>query len=520
MGNNRAVAPIRPRVVLADDLPQSLSTWKKLLQDRCSLVAMAADGVSALEAIRRFKPELAVLDLSMPGLSGLDVARKAIAEQPSIGIILCSIIGDPDTMEEAGTVGIRGYVSKVNASHQLMDAVTAVAGGGKFFPPPIPLPYLPKQETNDRLIHLGNSTKPVQRASQAEIIQALRQSEFRLRLALEANSEGVWDWNIPTGKAYFSERYARILGYESSEFPTDYAGWKELVHPDDFEMINQAHAAHIHDGKEFCVEFRMRRKTGGWCWVRSRAIVIERDAGGNAIRMIGTHLDITEQKRAEEAMVSFGRRLIEAHEEERTWIGRELHDDICQRLALLAVELKSCAQQLPARNDVQNMLQRSQERIAEIGKDVQSLSHRLHSSKLEYLGLVAAANGFCRELSEQKKVEIRFTHSGIPSVVPKEVSLCVFRVLQEALQNAVKHSGVEQFAVTLTGREGYIELTVSDAGTGFQEPDAMAGKGLGLISMRERVMTLDGTLSIISKPKHGTKIKARVPSAPKIAGCA
>ncbi len=138
---------------------------------------------------------------------------------------------------------------------------------------------------------------------------SLRQNEERLRLILEANSEGVWDWNIPTGQAYFSPHYAGMLGYEPQEFAKSYAAWKELVHPDDFERVHRAHGEHIHQGKEFCVEFRMKKKTGDWCWIRSRGTVVERDSEGRAVRMVGTHLEVTDRKRTEQALLESGERL-------------------------------------------------------------------------------------------------------------------------------------------------------------------------------------------------------------------
>ena len=128
---------------------------------------------------------------------------------------------------------------------------------------------------------------------------ALKQSEERLRLVLEANSEGVWDWNIPTGKTFFNRQYSAMLGYEPEEFAANYQQWKALVHPDDFERVHIAHTAHIHLGKEFRVEFRMRKKSGDWCWVLSRGTVVERDADDRAIRMLGTHQDVTERRHAD-----------------------------------------------------------------------------------------------------------------------------------------------------------------------------------------------------------------------------
>lgn len=152
-----------------------------------------------------------------------------------------------------------------------------------------------------------------------------------------------------------------------------------------------------------------------------------------------------------------------------------------------------------------------QQRITEISRDVQALSHRLHSSKLEFLGLCQAAKGFCRELSEKANVEIQFNASEISSTIPKEVSLCLFRVLQESLQNALKYGGVRSFRVELRGTPENIELTVSDDGRGFDERAAFSNNGLGLISMRERMQMVHGIFDIQSQPGRGTTVIARVP---------
>ncbi len=126
--------PARPTVVLADDLPASLDTWEKLLQSTCTIVAKVADGPSALDAIRQFKPDVAVLDISMPGLTGLDVARKALEEQRTLGIVLCSVRRDEAIIQAGIDSGVRGYVQKVNVFHDLANAVAAVAAGCRFLP--------------------------------------------------------------------------------------------------------------------------------------------------------------------------------------------------------------------------------------------------------------------------------------------------------------------------------------------------------------------------------------------------
>ena len=147
----------------------------------------------------------------------------------------------------------------------------------------------------------------------------------------------------------------------------------------------------------------------------------------------------------------------------------------------------------------------------EIARAVEALSHQLHSSKLEYLGLAAAAKSFCKEFSETHNVKIDFTQNGVPRNLPGEVALCVFRVLQEGLQNAVKYSGADHFEVELCGTAADIWLRVRDFGRGFSVDDAMKTKGLGLVSMRERVNLVKGEIVIKSQPMAGTEISMHVP---------
>ena len=226
-------------------------------------------------------------------------------------------------------------------------------------------------------------------------------------------------------------------------------------------------------------------------------------------------LEVVERKLAEEALSKANRRLIKAHEEERARIARELHDDINQRVALLALQLDRMRQDLPASAaDLKHDIGEANKQISELGNDIQALSHRLHSSKLEYLGLKAAVAGFCKELSDRHGVEIDFHSEGIPKELPHEISLCFFRVSQEALQNATKHSGSRRFEVSLTGALNEINLTVRDLGTGFDFEGAAKGSGLGLISMKERMKLVGGELSIESQPQLGTTIYARVALSP------
>jgi len=335
--------------------------------------------------------------------------------------------------------------------------------------------------------------------------EALKESEERFRLV--ANTAPVMIWMSGTDKlcTYFNKQWLDFTGRSLEVELGD--GWTDGIHEDDRYQCLTTYVESFDSREAFPAEYRLRRQDGEYRWLLDRGVP-RFNPDGTFAGYIGSCLDVTERKLAEEALASIGRRLIEAHEQERAWIGRELHDDISQSLALLAVELDRHNKQPSSSSQV---IERVQGRIAEISRDVQALSHRLHSSKLDYLGLAAAANSFCNELSAQTGVQIRFKYSGIPRDLPKEVSLCLFRVLQESLQNAVKHSEVKQFTVELYGSPGSIELLVQDEGVGFEEEEAMASKGLGLISMRERLQMVNGHFSIESRIGGGTTVRASVP---------
>lgn len=340
--------------------------------------------------------------------------------------------------------------------------------------------------------------------------EALRESEERLHLAVQAGGMYAYEWDPLTDRVTRSANCINILG-KDEPLHTTRQELSARVHPDDREQMaaNPSQLTPEHPNSHMTYRFLRHDGTVIWLEKSARAFF---DGQGKMLRMIGMVVDVTERKLAEEVLSSVSRRLIEAHEEERTWIARELHDDINQRIALLTVQLEQWAQHPPSSADeVTDHIRRVRQHLSDLGKDVQALSHRLHSSKLEYLGLVSAANGFCKELSEQQKVEIEFSHAGIPHDLPKETSLCLFRVLQEALQNAVKHSGGRLFSVELRGTSSEIQLTVSDSGVGFDQQDATGRRGIGLVSMRERMQLVGGEFSIESKPGGGTTVCARVP---------
>jgi PAS domain S-box-containing protein len=235
------------------------------------------------------------------------------------------------------------------------------------------------------------------------------------------------------------------------------------------------------------------------------------DADGRLVGAANIYRDITEQKRAQETRSTVNRRLIEAQEEERSRIARELHDDIAQRLAVLAFEVDDLTASSTAASPLHDKTIALKGRVSEIASDVQGLSHELHSPRLKLLGLAGAMKAFCEQAAGQHAATIDFEAHDVPKRLPSDVSLCLFRVLQEAVHNAAKHSGVQRVQARLWGTPGQLHLAISDEGSGFDVEMAKAGLGIGLISMAERMKLVDGDVVIESQPQHGTTIRAHVP---------
>jgi PAS domain S-box-containing protein len=339
---------------------------------------------------------------------------------------------------------------------------------------------------------------------------ALRESEQRFRLAAYAGKMFSYEWDAATDVIVCSGEYAEMLCTDKEDHLTTGREILSKVHPADREQVLAADAALSPEKPSLRVNHRMARPDGRVIWVEKTGRG-DFNEQGKLLRIVGMIADITERKLAEAAVADMSRRLVEAQEQERSRIARELHDDICQRIALLAIELDRLDQDAPDFPNIRSRLRELQKQASEIATDVQTLSHELHSSKLGYLGPVVAMRDLCREFGEQTKVKIDFVSEDLPSPLPPDISLCLFRVLQESLRNAVKHSGAPHIEVGLRGTPDEIYLAVADRGLGFDIEAAKKSRGLGLVSMEERLRLLRGTLSIESQPRRGTTIRARVP---------
>jgi PAS domain S-box-containing protein len=339
--------------------------------------------------------------------------------------------------------------------------------------------------------------------------EALRESEQRFGLV--ANSAPVMIWMSGVDKlcTFFNAVWLNFTGRSMEQELGE--GWAHGVHTDDLERCIGIYSTAFDARVDFEVEYRLRRFDGEYRWIVDLGVP-RFGADGTFCGYIGSCVDITDRKLAETSLLELSGRLIHAQEKERTRIARELHDDLSQRLALLQIGLDQFGLDEGALSpQARQQLSNISVVAAEISSNIHELSHTLHPSKLDTLGLLPSLRALCKELSNRYSLEVQFVHHGVLDGVSRDVSLCLFRIVQEALRNVVKHSGATEAQVELSAHADRIDLSIFDTGTGFN-PEAVKGcLGLGLVSMRERLRLVGGQFSVESKPAQGTRIIVRVP---------
>ena len=330
------------------------------------------------------------------------------------------------------------------------------------------------------------------------------------RLQVLLNVIHILPWEADYSTSLFTlvgEQAVPLLGYAIEEwYEPDF--WRRHLHPDDRERAISECLKRTNAGDNYELEYRMIAKDGRVVWLHSLVTVLRENDKPTTIR--GFSIDITENKKTEAALRDLGGRLINAQEEERRRIARELHDDLNQRMALLSIELEQLSK-VNKPHDLHNRLQSLQTQAQEISADIHRISYKLHPSKLDHLGLAAAVRSLCQEISARGEIRVDLEEKGPSANLPIDITLCVFRIVQEALRNCVKHSGTDTALVRLENTGHEIRLSISDHGCGFDMESDVMKSGLGFTSMQERLRTVGGEMQVHSQPMHGTLIQVSVP---------
>ena len=371
----------------------------------------------------------------------------------------------------------------------------------------------------------------LQRSRRLKIETALRESRQQYLLASAAGAVGIWDWDLEANTLFVDMRLKSILGFEDAEISNRPDDWGSRVHPEDMPASVAAIQACI-DGvtDSYQVEHRMVHKSGAVKWMLSRGSAI-RGEDGKLRRLVGTKVDITDRRNAEEASREsraileashrenhdLAGRLITSQEGERARIARDLHDDLSQQLAGLSIALSALKRRLGAANhlsaDLPAEVAALQQRTLVIADNIRRLSHDLHPSVVQHAGLVAALREHCADIGRWHAIDVAFSADGDLATIDADAALCLYRVAQEALRNAGTHAAAACIDVRLSRSGDDAELTIADDGCGFDIVEA--GKktsGLGLVSITERVRLAGGNVSIVTELNRGTRVRVQIPA--------
>jgi PAS domain S-box-containing protein len=346
----------------------------------------------------------------------------------------------------------------------------------------------------------------VLRQQQYQTHSALRESEQRFRLLVDTAPVMVWMSDSEGNCTFVNKPWLSFTG-----MPLEHhvgGGWLENIYPEDRDRVVHAAFAAFHERKSLILEYRLRRFDGAYRWMLDTSIPRygpEKDFLG----YLGSCVDITHQKEAEEKLRRLPRELLNAQEAERQRIGQELHDDLGQRVVALSIGITSLSRRINGDEQTGAVFASLRQQASDIVKDIARISHYLRPSVLQSMGLPIALQTLCEKSRDPNGMNVVFTHSGeFPERVPWHCSIALYRVAQEALRNALTHSGSEEVCIDLSTTASELVVMISDDGRGFDINSASTG--LGLSGMAERMRDIHGTLRIESIPGNGTTITAAV----------
>ena len=350
---------------------------------------------------------------------------------------------------------------------------------------------------------------------------ALRQSEERLTLAFAGAQEGVWDWNLETDAVVYSPRWKEMLGYTADEIEPHVSAWERLVHPDDRSRADRANERVAKGEPTYEAEFRLRHKDGHYVHVLSRGFPVRREPGGPVVRIVGTHFDLTERKRAdaERARTELLARLVFAQEDERRRIAREMHDQFGEQLTALTHRINALKAASATSPDLQSLVASLESVAQRLDRDVDQLVWELRPTALDDLGLRAALANYVQDWAARTSIAAQLHTSGLlDDRLSADVETTLYRIAQEALTNVAKHSRAARVDIILERRPDQVLLIVEDDGVGFDVGEAATDSapppygpgGFGLLGMQERAALVGATIEIESSAGKGTTILVRM----------
>jgi len=465
---------------MVDDNLPFLELYSQILRDAGYEVSVASNGRQALRIIRARRPDLVVLDVVLPDISGIDVCRKIKGDAALRDVFVILISGQAISAE------------------QTVDGL-AIGADEYLFKPVAPSEFLARIRTTVRLM---------------ETTAALRASEQHYRRLVEILPSAVAVIDKQFRLSGLNQRAVAMFGYAE---PGELLGKNvfDMIQTKDHDRFRANITAALKTGAVGSAEYVFLRRDG-------RDMPVEMSVGlstapnGESLGLVAVARDVTERKRAEEELRRLPRRITEAQEAERLRVARELHDGVNQVIASAAMRLRRVQDTLSAQNPAASeLLSRCHKLLVQALEENRRIARNLRPNDLDELGLSAACRSLCKELQARTGLEVKCQFTRFDRLLPPKVDLSLFRMVQEALNNVEKHADAEMVRLRISIQREAILLKIQDDGRGFDPatPRAVEGGegGIGLSSLRERAAALGGTCEVVSNPKQGTAITVRVP---------
>jgi PAS domain S-box-containing protein len=487
---------------------------------RC-IIAMVEDVTDrqfAYEALRESEARLQAFTNHSPALMSLKdgEARYRFVNDRFLqrfGLRREQVIGQKDAQlfarDEAGSLATRDDEVLQGGAPIQYEASSRHADGERYSM----VSKFPVFDADGAVVGVGTVATDITEGKLAE--RALREQRTLLAESQKLAGLGSWEWDPASGRVAWSDEMYAIYGVTTQDFRPSFESYLERVHPGDRARAAATVAHALMDNRAFSMDERIVRPDGSVRHLRSHGEVV-RDEHGRALKMVGACMDVTEQKMAEAALRALTRRLVQAEEAERRRIARELHDRVGQNLSALNINLDILLGRL-AEGELRRRLEDSLKLVDATLQSIENVMADLRPALLDEYGLAAAIEWYGREYAERTGIQVEVTavQADVAAAqgaagLPGDASVALFRIAQEALNNAAKHSAAKRITVELEERGGELVLSISDDGKGFDPANAPRGRW-GMTTMRERAEAAGGRLTVDSVPGKGTTVRATLP---------
>lgn len=456
------------------------------------------------ECVKQLNQKGEVIDMNPAGLAMIEADDLETVKGKSV----LGIIGEP--YREA----FSGLTKKVfnGESGILAFEVTGLKGTSRW----LETHAVPLKNTEGEIVSLLGVTRDITEQKKAE--EKIIQSNERFELVGLATNDALWEWNLETNKVWGNEIHQNLYGLTMDDPVPDYDEFKKRLHPEDRDrMLKTVEEMLASNRKSFVDEYRFFSETKEWIHIYGSTF-IERNKEGKPIRLVGSMLDITERKKTEEQIKSTNEQLrqLTGHlqtirEEERSRIGQEIHDQLGQYLTVLKMDVSRLKKNIPAgKNKDQDLVEILSE-LDNCLQVVRKISADLRPSIIEDLGLIAALEWQSEDFERRTEITTKFYSNVSEIKLPQAYSIGLFRIFQESLTNVAKHAEAREVIAELINENGFLIMTISDNGKGFNTDSVGGKKSLGLLGMRERTLLMNGQYEINSRPGEGTVVKVSVP---------